>query len=217
MLGFEMKKAYIFDLDGTLMDSMGYFAEGMVSILKEDGISYPDDIINRVTPMGTLKAAEYFKELGVKGSVEDIIRRMGENMIYLYTNCVKTKPFVKEYLSKLKSQDKKLYVLTASPHITVDVSLKNNGIYDWFNEVWSTDDFGGLTKSGGTELFYEVAKKIGCEMDEVEYFDDNIIAVENAGKAGFSTVGVYDEYYEVPAEEVKAVSKKYIMSFEEMI
>ena len=56
-----MKNVYIFDLDGTLMDSMGYYGEGMVSILKEDRIDYPEDVINKVTPMGMYKSA--FKEL----------------------------------------------------------------------------------------------------------------------------------------------------------
>jgi len=211
-----MKKHYIFDMDGVLVDSMGHFAKAMLSILDEDNIEYSDEIINIITPMGTVRAAEYFKELGAKGTVDEIIGRMGEKMIYLYTNVIKSKPFVKEYLEKLKQEGKKLYVLTASPHITVDVCLKNNGVFDLFDTVWSTDDFPGLTKSG-TKLFHVVADTIGCEMDEVEYYDDNIIAVENAGKAGFYTVGVYDSHYQVPMEEVKAKSQKYILSFEEVM
>lgn len=211
-----MKKAYIFDMDGVLIDSMGYFAQGMVSILDEDGIAYPDDIVNIITPLGLIKTVDYFKELGVSGSDEEILTRMGNNMYELYANVIKLKPHVKEYLEKLKSEGKKLYVLTASPHLTVDVCLKNNGIFDMFEEVWSTDDYEGLNKSS-TELFYTVADRIGCKMDEVMYFDDNIIAVENARKSGFLTVGVYDSHYDVPMEKVKAASDKYIMSFEEML
>ena len=211
-----MEKAYVFDMDGVLIDSMGYFGQAMLDILIEDGISYPDDIVNIITPLGLKGCAEYFIELGVKGNIEEIINRMGEKMIYLYTNVIKAKPFVKEYLERLKSQDKRLYVLTASPHITVDVCLKNNGIFDLFDEVWSTDDFPGLTKSD-TRLFHTVAQTVGCKEDEIKYFDDNIIAVENAGKAGFNTVGVYDSHYAVPKEEVKAASKQYIMSFEELL
>lgn len=212
-----MSGVYVFDLDGTLMNSMGYFAEGMVSILREDGVDYPPDILNIITPMGTVKAAEYFKSLGAHGSTEQIIERMGKNMIAVYKRLVKAKPFVTEYLQKLKGEGARLYVLTASPHITVDPCLKNNGIYSLFDEVWSTDDFGGLTKSAGTELFYAVAERVGCKAEDINYFDDNIIALKNAGLAGLQTVGVYDEYYEVPMQEVKASSKKYIMSFEEVL
>lgn len=212
-----MIKAYIFDLDGTLMDSMGYFADGMIKILKEDSVPYPDDIMNIITPMGTIKAANYFKRLGVKGSTEEILGRMGENMLHLYTSLVKTKPFVREYLEKLKNSGKKLYVLTASPHLTVDPCLKSNGIYELFSTVWSTDDFGTLTKSEGTALFEAVTEKIGCKPYETAYFDDNIIALENAGAAGFYTVGVFDEHYEIPSDRVRAASHKYIMSFEEML
>ena len=211
-----MKKAYIFDLDGTLVDSMGYYADGMLAILKEDGIAYPEDIINIITPLGTEKTAELFAEMGIKGTTEEIIARMGKKMVYLYSECIKAKPFVAEYLKRLVNEGKRLFVLTASPHITVDVCLKNNGLYDLFEEIWSTDDFLGLTKSD-LKLFFEAAERIGCNMDEVEYFDDNIIALENAAKAGFNTVGVYDEHYEVPKEKVKIISGKYIMSFEEML
>lgn len=212
-----MKKAYIFDLDGTLVDSMGHFAEGMVKILREDGVSYPEDIINIITPMGTIKAANYFKALGAKGSSEDIIARMGENMIDMYTHVIKLKPFVREYLEQLKGLGKKLYVLTASPHITVDPCLKSNEVFSLFDSVWSTDDFGSLTKSDGTELFTAVAEKIGCKPEEITYFDDNITALENAGTAGFYTVGVFDEHYAVPKEDVRSASDKYIMSFKEVL
>lgn len=211
-----MKKAYVFDMDGTLVDSMGYFAEGMVSILREDGIPYPDDIVNIITPLGLIKSAELFSQMGVKGTITEIIERMGKNMIHLYSEFVKAKPFVAEYIKKLTNEGNKTFVLTASPHITVDVCLKNNGIFDMFCKVWSTDDFVGLTKNS-PEIYYALAERIGCKTEEIEFYDDNIIALENAKMAGVYTVGVFDSHYQVPKEEVKAVADEYIMSFEELL
>jgi len=211
-----MKNIYVFDMDGTLVDSMGHFADGMVSILLEDGIDYPEDIVNIITPLGTIKTIELFSQMGVKGTYEEIGKRMADNMVRLYSEFIKTKPYVKEYLNKLKSEGKKLYVLTASPHLTVDVCLKNNEVYDMFEAVWSSDDYVGMTKNS-PDIYVAMAERIGCKIEDIIFFDDNILALENAKKAGIYTVGVYDEHYQVPREEVKAMADEYIMSFEELL
>ena len=203
-------------MDGTLIDSMGHFAEGMVKILREDKIDYPDDIVNIITPLGTIKTIELFSQMGVRGTYEEIGKRMADNMLYLYSEVIKLKPFVKEYITKLKAEGKKLYVLTASPHLTVDICLKNNGVYDMFSEVWSSDDFAPLTKNM-PDIHNALAERVGCSVDDIVFFDDNILALENAKKAGVYTVGVFDEHYPVPKEEVKAMADEYIMSFEERL
>ena len=203
-------------MDGTLVDSMGHFADGMVNILREDGIDYPDDIVNIITPLGAIKTIELFSKMGVKGTYEEIGQRMAANMMRLYSEVIKTKPFVKEFLNKLKNEGKKLYVLTASPHITVDICLKNNGVYDLFNEVWSSDDYVGMTKNS-PDIYLALAQRIGCKTDDIIFFDDNILALENAKKAGVYTVGVFDEHYEIPKEDVMAMADEYIMTFEEML
>lgn len=205
----------MFDMDGTIIDSMGYFAEGMLSILDEEGIDYPEDIMNVITPLGLEKTAEYYIAMGVRGTKEEIIARMAEKFIRLYSEVITLKPYVKEYLSKLREAGKPLYLLTASPHITVDACLKANGIFDWFNEVWSTDDF-SLSKSS-PEIFLRAAERIGCAPEEIKYFEDNIIALANADKAGLDTVGVYDEHYNIPEKEVAACCNTYIHSFKEVM
>jgi beta-phosphoglucomutase-like phosphatase (HAD superfamily) len=71
-----MIKAYLFDFDGTLVDSMPTFVNSMLRILDESGIKYDENIIKIITPLGVAGTANYYKELGVKGSTEDIIMKM---------------------------------------------------------------------------------------------------------------------------------------------
>ena len=66
------KKTYLFDFDGTLVDSMPYFIGVMLRILDENNIKYEKDIVKIITPLGYRGTAEYFKKLGLQGSVEEI-------------------------------------------------------------------------------------------------------------------------------------------------
>ena len=211
-----MKKVYIFDLDGTLVNSMPYYTKGTLSVLDDEGIPYEPELINVLTPLGYTKTAEYYIEkMGVKGTVEEIVERLKKKLVYEYTYNIKLKPFVGEYLRKLKAEGAQLYVLTASPHIVTDVCLQRNGVYDLFDEVWSVEDY-GLSKSG-TELFFKVAERVGWEMSDVHYFDDNTIAVINSHKAGFKVYGVLDIQPENEVEIVRQNCDVFVESFEQLM
>ena len=211
----EKRKVYVFDLDGTLVNSMPRYEAGMLSILDEAGIAYGDDLIKIITPLGYTKTAEYYiNELGLDDSVASIVSKMENKLVYEYSNNIFLKPGVNEYVRRLHAEGARLFVLTASPHIVTDVCLKHNGIYDLFETVWSVEDF-GLSKSG-TELFYEVARRIGCERDEINYFDDSLIALKNAKKSGYITYAVYDRHTPDEIERMKNEYDIFVGSFEEL-
>lgn len=210
-----MRKIYIFDMDGTLIDSMPRFAEGILHVLDEERIPYNEDMLQIVTPLGYRKSAELYVKMGVKDSVEHIVKRIEQKMVYEYTYNIGLKPDVKEYLEKLQSEGAEMYVLTASPHIVTDVCLQRNGIYDMFRKVWTVDDF-GLTKSD-VQLFYEVAREIGCQPEEIRFFDDNLTAVRNAKKAGYQTYGVNDRHTEEEQERMKQAADYYIHTYRELL
>lgn len=211
-----MKKAALFDLDGTLVNSMSRFSAGIFTILDENGIEYEtEEIINITTPLGYIKSAEYFISLGVKGTVEEIVKKMGENLVYEYSNNIYLKPYVKEYLTKLKDEGYSLYVLTASPHLVTDPCLKHNGVFDMFTKVWSVDDF-GMSKSD-IEIFYKTAQEMNCKPEEALFFDDNVTAVINSVKAGYTAIGVKDNQLPEDIDTIKKIASRYIESFEELL
>ena len=210
-----MSKIYVFDLDGTLVDSMAAFQMGILSILDEEGIPYGPDMIQVVTPLGYTKSAELYVEMGVKDTVEHIVSRVEARLVKEYASNVFLKAGVGDYLKKLRDEGARLFVLTASPHSVTDICLKQNGVYDLFEQVWSVDDF-GKSKSDVT-LFYDVAKTIGCEVEEVNYFDDNLMAVTNASKAGYVVYGVYDGQAEELWQKIGEHSHILVKSFENLI
>jgi len=210
------EKICVFDLDGTLVDSMPYFSKGILSIADDAGIEYGSELIRILTPLGYVGGAEYYvNTLGVKDTVENIVKTIGDRLVYEYSNNVVLKAGVGEYLRRLKGDGARLFVLTASPHLVTDVCLKRNGVFDLFETVWSVEDF-GLTKSD-TRLFYKVSEAIGCDNSQIHYFDDSLIALDNAKKSDYITYGVYDAQTDEEIEKMKREYGFFVRSFEELL
>ncbi|MBE6688131.1 MAG: HAD family phosphatase [Ruminococcaceae bacterium] len=206
---------YIFDFDGTLVDSMPHWAERMLDILRMNGVEYPDNVINIITPLGNVGTAEYFrKELGVTMSVEEILEIMAKIVFPDYRDVIGFKQGVEEYLRKMKAQGCSLNILTASPHRSVDACLKRLGMFDIFDNIWSTDDF-GMPKSN-PDIYRLAIKRIGCNIDDTVFFDDNYVALATASQAGMYTVGVYDSFSERSIEQIRKISNIYINTFDEI-
>ena len=77
---------YIFDFDGTLVDSMPTYASVMKTILDENGISYGDDIVKIITPLGYLGTAKYFRTLGIDINEDKLVSTMKTYAINEYEN-----------------------------------------------------------------------------------------------------------------------------------
>ena len=208
-------KTYLFDFDGTLVNSMATFSSVMIRILNEHGIKYGDDIIKIITPLGYGGTAKYFRELGIDRTVEDLVATMNEYARPDYENVIPAKEGVIETLRALKERGESLNILTASPHIMLDPCLIRLGIYDLFDNVWSSDDF-GTTKSN-PEIYKMAAERLGVAVGEVIFVDDNVNAVRTAKTAGAVAYGIFDESSADSVEEMKSVAVKYLMRFEELI
>lgn len=210
-----MIQAYLFDFDGTLVDSMPYWSQKMLRILNHCGVVYPDDIIKRITPLGDAGTAKYFRdELGVPLSLEEMYDMMDAYALPKYRDIIEAKPGVIAYLQKLKNAGCSLNVLTASPHKMLDPCLKRIGIYDLFDNVWSCDDF--ATTKSDPAIYVRAAEKIGAAVAQVAFFDDNIGALRTAADAGMYTVGVYDPTAEDFTAQMKETADRYIRSFAEL-
>ena len=208
-------KTYLFDFDGTLVDSMPAYISVMLRILEENNIKYESNIVKTITPLGYKGAAEYFKKMGISLSVEEMIEIMGKYAYNEYLNNIPAKENVVSTLEKLKEKGADLNVLTASPHIVLDPCLKRLGIYDLFTNVWSCDDFS--TTKADPSIYEKVAEKLGQKVEDVLFLDDNYDADKTAKSAGMSVCGVFDESSAEYADDIKSVADYYINDFSELI
>ena len=209
-------KYYLFDFDGTLVDSMPTFVSAMLRILDENGISYGSDIIKIITPLGLNGTAEYYiDQMGIKLSKEQLMGIMKDYMMDAYFHTIPAKMNVPEVLRELKNRGASLNVLTASPHITLDACLKRLGLWELFDNVWSCDDFN--TTKADPQIYVHAAKKMNTTADKVLFLDDNLNADLTAKAAGMQVCGVYDESSEDYVEQIKTVNDYYIYDFQELL
>ena len=209
-------KTYVFDFDGTLVDSMPTYVSAMLRNLDENGIAYEQDIVKTITPLGLMGTAKYYTEtLGLAMPMEDLINLMGNYMLEAYWYHIPAKSNVISTLQELKKRGASLNVLTASPHITLDACLKRLGIFELFDNVWSCDDFN--TTKADPEIYRKAADRLGVAVGEVLFLDDNYNADLTAKTAGMKVCGVYDESSAEYVEEIKSVCDKYIYDFCELL
>ena len=207
-------RTFLFDFDGTLVDSMPTYAAMMLGILREYGVPHQMDIIKTTTPLGYAKTAELFAAMGLDRSVEEIIAIMNERAVKAYTHDVPAKAHVIDALRRMKERGDDLNVLTASPHIMLDPCLKRLGIYDLFTHVWSCDDFGTTKADPG--IYHMAAARMGRPVEDIWFLDDNLGADTTAKAAGMRVCGVYDASSAEYAQELKAVCDAYIVDFSEI-
>ncbi len=209
-------KHFLFDFDGTLVDSMPTYVSAMLRILDDNGISYGDDIVKIITPLGLNGTAEYYiNNLKIKLPKEELFSLMKKYMAEAYFYTIPAKPNVISVLKELKNRGCSLNVLTASPHITLDVCLKRLGIYDLFTNVWSCDDF--RTTKANPEIYKMAAEKIGEKVENILFLDDNFNADKTAKTAGMKVCGVYDDSSKNYIEDIKNISDYFIYDFLELL
>ena len=209
-------KAAVFDLDGTLLDSMRCWSDIDERFLAKRGINkVPDDYMLAIAHLGAAETAIYTKErFGLSDTPEELMREWHDDAVNFYTNEVELKPGAHAYLDKLKAAGVKLAVATASSEELYIPALKRCGIYGHFGTVASVNEC--VRKKGFPDVYELACERLGVSAAETVVFEDILVAIRGAKAGGFRTVGVYDEASERDAELIRAECDLYIRSFAEL-
>lgn len=206
---------YLFDFDGTLVDSMPTYVSAITNLLDKHNIPYGNEIIKEITPLGLQGSAKYLIEHGVPMSTRQILNSMKRYAVFQYAFKIPAKSNVKSVLTALKKSGADLNVLTASPHFTLDICLKRLGLYKLFNNVWSSDDF--KTSKADPQIYIRAAEKLGKSPKDIMFLDDNCNACASAKSAGLTVCGVYDDASADYEDELKKTADYYIRDFSELL
>lgn len=206
--------AYIFDLDGTLFDSMNIWEKIDIAFLKKRGIELPDDYIESVFSLSFDEAAKYtIDRFGLPDSVDELLKEWNDMAIWAYGNTVKLKPYAFEYINFLKKRSKKLAIATSLPSELYIPALQNNRIMEVFDTICSTDEVGhGKSKP---DVFLHTANRLNIEPERCILFEDMLEAIKSAKNIGMTVYGVYDESSKNDWNQIQKIADDVIYSFKD--
>ena len=205
----------IFDMDGTLLDSMHIWREIGPRMLRARGIEPASDLGERLKPMTARQGAAYCKEAyGLPETVDEVYAQIEAQVRSFYENEVEAKPGVKNLLSLLKMEGVWMYVATATDRPLAEAALKTAGIDGFFRGIITTRE-AGQEKREGPEIYERALRRLRSNKKDTVVFEDALYALRTAKEAGFRTAAVYDPS-EPGQEEMRRLAEYYIRSFEEL-
>lgn len=209
---FENIDAAIFDMDGTLVDSMWVWNEIDREYLAKHNLSVPPSLNQDIAHLSFNEVAIYFKnEFNLPYDIEEIKNHWNDMAYEAYCNKVSLKPGVKDFLVKLKENNIKIALATSNNHLLLEACLKANGIYDYFDTITLTNE----VKRGKDfpDVYLLTADKLGVSPNNCVVFEDLLQAIQGAKKAGMKVIGVYDEHSKNQHDDMKVLADDFILDY----
>ncbi len=208
-------KGAIFDLDGTLLDSMKIWHSVGEDYILSLGILPKENLAETFKDMSLEQSAAYYQSVyGVEKSTEEIIAGINAVIKEFYLEKALLKEGVKEFLSALHRNNVKMCITTAIDKYLAEEALIRCGVKEYFNKIFTCNKVG----YGKDEpIIYERALQyLGTGKENTVVFEDAIHAIRTAKKAGFMIAGVFD-CSEENQEEVQRLSDYYIYDFRDIL
>lgn len=212
---FETVKAVIFDMDGTLIDSMGVWKTIDHEFLNRRQIPVPAEIQKAIEGMSFTETAQYFKDrFNLPESVEEIMAEWTSMCKVLYETTVELKPGAKALVQYLHSQGLKIGMGSSSQHELIKLILQRYGLLNYFHTIRTSCEVG--KGKPHPDIFLKVAEDLAVKPEDCLVFEDTLAGVLAGKRAGMRVVAVYDAYSLPVVEEIQKTADRYIGSFEEI-
>ena len=186
-------KGAIFDLDGTLLDSMGVWDQIDVDFLGRRGIEVPDDYMAKVSAMGFRDIAEYtIRRFGLSDTPEDLMDEWNRMAVRAYSTMVEAKPHAIEYVTRLKESGARLAIATTLPVELRGPAMDHVGMSGLFDVVCGIEAVDHVGKDR-PDIYRHTAGRLGVEPEKCTVFEDLLEGVRSAKKAGMTVWAMHDD------------------------
>ena len=208
------KKYAIFDMDGTLIDSMIFWKNLASEYLSSRGVEQiPEDILEQIKPMTMSESAALFvREFGLTGDPE---AEMNVMMDEHYRKDISLKPGAREYLQKLHQSGVRMCVASATAEHLMESCLMRLGVRDYFEFLLSCETVGAGKRS--SLVYDESAKRLEAEPENIAVYEDALYSLKTAKEAGYYIVAVYDDSAVRNWKTIENIADEKILNWEEHI
>lgn len=205
----------IFDVDGTLLDSMFIWDTIGETYLRSIGYQPKENLNETFKNMSLRQAARYYQtEYGVTQSIDEIMDGVNAMLERYYRFEVPLKPGVAELLERLRQDGVRLCIATATDRHLVEAALDRCGVLSCFGEIFTCNEVGHGKDE--PDIFEATLRFLGTRREETLVFDDALYAVRTAKEAGFPVAAVYDSHERSQAE-VRARSDLYLEDLTQLV
>lgn len=204
-----MIKGVIFDVDGTLFDSMGAWHDSGYNVLKSLGIDADKRIGDIFFSMTMDEVIDYIKENFSVNESRDFLKNGIHNQVeYAYRNEIELKPGVMRILDWMKDSKIPATIATSTDRFLIEIGLAHLGIEDYFDEIYTATEVG--KGKNYPDIFQLAMDKMGTKPEETWLFEDGLYSMITAKAYGMPVVGVYDKVSHDDQEAIKQVADIYL-------
>lgn len=209
--------AAIFDMDGTLLDTMLYWRYTTLEYLLAHRIPFePEDVVSMPATSSRRLVMEIAQRTGYDvGSFQAMVSELEGFMNRHYLYDAHLKPFVPELLGRLRAESVRMCVATGSPREYARNGLGRLGILDYFEFVTDHYEFG--LKKDSPEYFRVVAERLGTVPERCVVFEDALYSMKAAKCAGCRVVAVRDDTAAAQREQIRVTADRYVEDFSELL
>lgn len=213
---FRDVEAVIFDLDGSLVDSMWIWRDIDIEYLGRYGIVLPNELQSEIEGMSFSETACYFKErFQIPDEIEKIKADWNEMAFDKYTHQVPLKKGAGSFLKECRKRGIHLAIATSNSRQLVTSVTQVHGIFDYFDGIVTGCDV--AKGKPAPDVYLEAARICGVLPEHCMVFEDIVPGIQAGKAAGMSVCAVQDDYSMHQEKEKRLLADFYIKDYEELL
>ncbi len=216
LLESDILKGAIFDIDGTLLDSMGAWWDACRSFFTRYGLYFTDEQGVELKEMRLEDSLPMLiKRYGLSVTPAEAIDEIKKEVVNAYKTSIPLKPYAKEYLEKLKRGGVRTAVATSGYKELCQTAFKRLGVFELIDEYAFSQEVNKSKEH--PDIYLLAAKRLGAEPNECTVYEDIVAGIKSAKQGGFSACAIYDPSNEGDTDVLKQCADHYITGWKALL